>query len=354
MHFNTLIALATLAPIFGAQAGPIDVRVASNSPPPNGKLLQRQEWRSMSKAAQLNYIKAVQCLHTKPAAKNILNAKVLSDSFTAAHVTLATDPKLGDTIHVVGQFLPWHRWFVSVHETNLRALCNYQGAQPYWDWTLDSGKMLKSPVFDPIYGFGGNGVHPKKIVYPYNETIGFVPPGPGNLTPIGACIPNGPFSQYTLNVGPGQFTAPHCLARNITDSQAASISKAFVDSCLAKTNYIDFWICTELGIGGPPGSDELNGPHAGAHISVGEDMGNMISSPNDPLFMLHHAQIDRMWTTWQNADKKNRMFQIGGNSTQAPPFHDVTLDYVLKMVGLGPDVPIRYIMNATALGYEYI
>lgn len=128
MHLNVVLAFATLAPIFRAHAGPIDVRAVSNSPPPNGQLLQRQEWRSMSKAAQLNYVKAVQCLHTKPAAKNILNTKVLSDSFTAAHVTLATDPKLGDTIHVVGQFLPWHRWFVSVHEINLRALCNYQGA----------------------------------------------------------------------------------------------------------------------------------------------------------------------------------------------------------------------------------
>lgn len=64
------------------------------------------------------------------------------------------------SIHYTGHFLPWHRYMVAVYESMLRSECNYAGAQPYWDWTLDTpaNKWASSPVFDPVTGFGGNGV----------------------------------------------------------------------------------------------------------------------------------------------------------------------------------------------------
>lgn len=40
--------------------------------------------------------------------------------------------------------------------------------------------------------------------------------------------------------------------------------------------------------------------HAAAHGAVGGTMGSY-SSPNDPVFFLHHAQVDRLWAQWQEA-----------------------------------------------------
>lgn len=32
----------------------------------------------------------------------------------------------------------------------------------------------------------------------------------------------------------------------------------------------------------------------------------------EPWFYLYHANIDRIWWTWQNQDPANRMFAVGG------------------------------------------
>src|SRR5919197_1077891 len=41
--------------------------------------------------------------------------------------------------------------------------------------------------------------------------------------------------------------------------------------------------------------------HGGVHIAVGGESGQMSTarSPADPLFWLHHANIDRLWAGWQ-------------------------------------------------------
>ncbi|HEY0462048.1 MAG TPA: tyrosinase family protein [Pyrinomonadaceae bacterium] len=43
---------------------------------------------------------------------------------------------------------------------------------------------------------------------------------------------------------------------------------------------------------------ELERVHAGVHNSVGGQMGQS-NSPADPLFRLHHSNIDRVWAQWQ-------------------------------------------------------
>ncbi|KAK7210800.1 hypothetical protein V2G26_017978 [Clonostachys chloroleuca] len=42
------------------------------------------------------------------------------------------------------------------YESDLRELCGYNGAQPYWDWSQDTASVetfLASPIFDPTTGF---------------------------------------------------------------------------------------------------------------------------------------------------------------------------------------------------------
>ena len=41
--------------------------------------------------------------------------------------------------------------------------------------------------------------------------------------------------------------------------------------------------------------------HDIVHRLVGGDMGRDRIAPNDPLFFLHHAMVDRLWSKWQSA-----------------------------------------------------
>ncbi|KAF9459986.1 hypothetical protein BDZ94DRAFT_958875 [Collybia nuda] len=55
---------------------------------------------------------------------------------------------------------------------------------------------------------------------------------------------------------------------------------------------------------GDPNFDH-SGIHGGGHFGVGGtlgDIGDLYNSPSDPLFCMHHANLDRVWWSWQ---KKN-------------------------------------------------
>ena len=41
--------------------------------------------------------------------------------------------------------------------------------------------------------------------------------------------------------------------------------------------------------------------HNIVHRFIGGDMGTA-ASPNDPVFFLHHCNIDRIWANWQDQD----------------------------------------------------
>jgi tyrosinase len=83
-------------------------------------------------------------------------------------------------------------------------------------------------------------------------------------------------------------------------------------------------------------------PHNPVHNIIGNVMANM-QSPIDPIFWLHHANIDRLWTAWQQSG--------GGRST--PPannsYWNGNLTYSTKLA-LARD---RTINTRSSLGYFY-
>lgn len=44
--------------------------------------------------------------------------------------------------------------------------------------------------------------------------------------------------------------------------------------------------------------DALEGPHGNVHMMVGGRMGGVPTSANDPIFWLHHCNVDRQWDRW--------------------------------------------------------
>ena len=77
-------------------------------------------------------------------------------------------------------------------------------------------------------------------------------------------------------------------------------------------------------------------------------MMDMFTSPSDPVFYLHHANIDRIWAKWQAADPSARTFATGNpirpRINQIPYVDSPALDGVVTAA-----MPL----NLGGLGYEY-
>ncbi|KAJ7693382.1 hypothetical protein B0H17DRAFT_1199897 [Mycena rosella] len=88
----------------------------------------------------------------------------------------------------------------------------------------------------------------------------------------------------------------------------------------------------------------VEGPHANVHFIVGGDMGGICPvdapagcisgptfTPNDPLFFLHHAMVDRVWFKWQQKHALNKYAFAGGSVQKLDNFtvQLLPLDFIL-------------------------
>lgn len=91
------------------------------------------------------------------------------------------------------------------------------------------------------------------------------------------------------------------------------------------------------------------GVHSAGHYTVGGDPGgDFFVSPAEPVFYMHHAQIDRTWWIWQNLDPANRINQYSGPTVvfdeTSPPGK---LTDILPMGNLGTSRPAKDVMDTT-------
>jgi hypothetical protein len=67
-------------------------------------------------------------------------------------------------------------------------------------------------------------------------------------------------------------------------------------------------------------------PHDGVHQAIGGNMSVVDLSARDPIFFLHHANVDRLWTAWNRRGNANssepiwRDFAFNGNFLNADGF----------------------------------
>jgi len=73
--------------------------------------------------------------------------------------------------------------------------------------------------------------------------------------------------------------------------------------------------------------------HGYVHEAVGGTMG-AASSPADPLFFLHHANIDRLWSLWQQSHPQAKP-PNGTETLQPAPLFGVKVRTVLDLSPLG-------------------
>jgi len=276
----------------------------------------RKEWRTLTIDERKAYISAIQCLMKLPAkTKNSPLSKSRYDDFTASHIL----ESMG--IHSNGPFHAWHRHFLWLFEDALVKECNFKGAHPYWDWTLDSkteADFVKSPVWDAVSGFGGNG--PKVEGVNGNP---FLPHFPGHTG--GGCVTNGPFKNYSLVIqGPQPNADGTCLTRDFVPAVAvATWTTASKTEVLNSKTWTDFNYITNYF--NETGGEKMS-YHIAGHIAIGGEFGRIADfsggAVNDPIFFLHHASIDWFWATWQAKDAKRLTAESysGALNFDAPPF----------------------------------
>lgn len=182
----------------------------------------RIEWRDMDPADRTGFISAVQCLLSRPSAGDGTN---YPGSQSRYEDLVALHQQLTSSIHMVGQFLPWHRYFLSIYESLLRDECGLTGPMPWWDEAKDAGNFGASPLFTDEYF----GPLPAKTA-------------DGQST----CLATGPFTM-TLHIGPGGGQTDHCLSRGVDESLTAQCSADFSNYCNSYTDYADMEKCAEGG-----------------------------------------------------------------------------------------------------------
>jgi Common central domain of tyrosinase. len=257
----------------------------------------------------------VHCLHRKPAVTNrtlIPGVRSRYDDLVGIHLFQT------DFVHSSGLFLPFHRYYVHLYEKALREECGYRGAQPYWDWTLWYDDPRRAPLFNGSpWSMGSNG----KYIPDRNDTLIDIVPGfpPFLVAPAtgGGCIERGPFTEqlWKAHIGPvgirpqgpqgGLEYNPRCLKRDLSpiwsqDTRPTNASKLLNCPDLACVNEV---------------FDAPQGIHGSGHFQIGGEELDVYVSPNDPIFWLHHAQVDRLWSIWQGLDIQNRTNQVWGTVT---------------------------------------
>ncbi|KAK4506143.1 hypothetical protein PRZ48_004108 [Zasmidium cellare] len=282
----------------------------------------RQEWRTLPQATRKSFTDAVICLQELPPqrmtdaeAPDYPGVKSRYDEYVATHINYTMN------IHDTADFLAWHRAFAHYLEQDLKDLCGYTGVLPYWNWAEDWEAPQDSPLFNgDAYSLGSNGkfVAGRGSTWLAQQDVTY-PAGTG-----GGCVETGPFSKYTVNLGPLDLPNannvnssfeynPRCLERDINPWFSKNYNTYDnLTSLILEEIYIeDFqWLMQ-----GYNSDTNKFGVHGGGHWQIGGSMMDFHSSPADPLFYLHHAMVDNVWTIWQNLDIYRRQNIIRGTDT---------------------------------------
>ena len=104
----------------------------------------------------------------------------------------------------------------------------------------------------------------------------------------------------------------------------------------------DFYIDSPTGSHGFNPKLDTN-PHFLTHLAVGGDMADFATVGGDPLFYLHHANLDRIWESWN---------RLGHTNPTDPEYVSRTFAYGDRS-GKRVDLPVSAADRVTQLGYEY-
>lgn len=252
------------------------------------------------------------------------------DQYVAWHVQAmnrATPPSVHwsvrNTAHRGPAFLPWHREYLRRFELDLQDISGNQDlGLPYWNWADDSADPAASPIWaDDFLGGNGDPVTTGPFAHnPADPNTWIIVDDAGN--------PSGGLKRE-FNIG------------------APFPTQADVDGALAETPYDSSPWDTTSGVGFRNMLEGFIGPglHNRIHMWV---RGDMIpdTSPNDPVFFLHHCFIDKIWADWQTENPSEEYVPVSGEAL-GHNLPDLLFPWELS------GATIESVWNHNDLGYVY-
>jgi tyrosinase len=210
-------------------------------------------------------------------------------------------------------FFPWHRQALRELEIELQRL-DPSVEIPYWPWENEGAGWRTAPIWNRV---GGNG-----------------DPNQGNR------ITTGPFASWTSIIfdnATGSFVPRAGIIRQFRN--------VAMPSPTARPTRYDVSPWSESSSTTASFRAFIESAHDTVHVNIGGDMG-VATSPNDPIFWLHHCNVDRLWARWQSRwGLQNYQPTAGG-----PPGHNI--DDVMQF-HLSPSVRINSTLDWRAMGYSY-
>lgn len=203
-------------------------------------------------------------------------------------------------------FLPWHRAYVYFFEAVCREASGDKNfALPYWNWTSDpTVPALFWDKSSPLY-------HAKRYVKPSDKADSSMV---GKAT-IERILKIKSFSTFG---GPETATQKEFKAFGELEGAPHNHVHIFTGGCNSTTRP-----CPEADMG---------------------DMGRVPLAPRDPIFWLHHCNIDRLWESWNQcypniSDKKWLNFDLDR-------FYDVSQKKQRS-------IKVSSLLSSAGLGYGY-
>ena len=176
----------------------------------------------------------------------------------------------------IPEFLTWHRWWLRKYESALQAVskdCSI--TLPFWETEAYSGREEMSPPLQPSTFGSVDGVE---------FTGRFRGQRYGEVS-------EGLAKDWETPVSQDRF--PSGVLERSFGAQTFSSQAQVLDIIQSFSAFEDFYRPIE------------GTPHAVPHNWVGRQMGNVQFSPEDPVFVLHHTNVDKWFALWQDLHYPN-------------------------------------------------
>ena len=335
----------------------------------------RRNAKELSADERLAFTNAIRGLKLKPS--HWAHGLSVYDTFVIWHRD-AFDCALMSA-HMGPAFFPWHRQYLHMFEQELQTV-DPTVTLPYWDWTVDTG--TDAYLWDDDF-MGGNGDPNEDFavttgpfrkdtweltVFDYTDSqrtpylvrefgaTAFAPtlPTPEQLEAVLA-IP-------TYDAEPWNTLAPTASSfRNAIEGWRDCVDEicdpdaGMSPVCTGEHllhNRVHLWVAGEFAFAVEGAREGRRGEHlvVAATPSPATDLfGTMAanSSPNDPVFWLHHTNLDRLWNLWMERHGQVYLPEQGG-----PIGHNID-DAMWPYTHLGMTVTPRMMLDSRALGYVY-